>query len=96
MDLFARSAGRCILQTKMIKLGDKVSHIYSGFTGRVVAKTEWINGCFRFTVQPKATKDGVLPEANSFDEMELKLIETNKHKRQTETGGPRPTLKLKY
>lgn len=77
----------------MINLGDKAKHIYSGFTGTVVAKTEWINGCFRYTLQPHVDKDGKLPEPESFDEMELELIGVNKHKRQTKTGGPRPTLK---
>ena len=39
-----------------IRLGDKVKCKYTGFTGIVMAKTEFLNGCVQFTVSEKYDK----------------------------------------
>lgn len=78
-----------------IKLGDKVRHTVTGYTGIVIARTEWLNGCWRMTVQMKVKKDGTLPEAISFDDVELEIIGKKKFKKEIgkkETGGPRPEV----
>lgn len=72
-------------------LGDLCRDTVSGFTGICVARTEWLNGCWRMTLQPKALdKDGKPQEAQTFDDHQLEVIEA---KRQPvgskETGGPR-------
>ena len=42
-----------------INLGDKVTDTISGYSGIVVARYEYLNGCVRFQVEPdKLTKDG--------------------------------------
>lgn len=73
----------------MIKLGQKVEDTVSGLVGIAVARTEWLNGCIRISVQPKIDKDGNLPDNRDFDEPQLKIIEENPLKRgPSDTGGP--------
>ncbi len=64
-----------------IKMGQKVTHAISGFTGVVIAKTEWIYGCVRFGVQSEGLHDGKPIEAEWFDEGELTKASKSK-------GGP--------
>ena len=71
-----------------VQLGNKVRDKISGFTGTVVAVTEWIAGCKRITVCANKLKDGK-PIANQcFDEPMLEVIKpkTSK-KRKKPTGG---------
>lgn len=75
------------------KLGDEAQDTITGFKGTVVAITEWIHGCQRITLQPKVNKDGEIPEQGSFDAPAIKVTKKKKVKRETKTGGPRPTLK---
>ena len=72
-----------------LKLGDKVKDIITGFTGIAVAKTEWIHGCDRITVQPTVKKDGKLPENMTFDEPSLVIVKAGfaKPKVKSKTGG---------
>lgn len=77
--------------TAKCSLGDLVRDTVSGFTGVAVARTEWLNGCWRITVQPKALdKDGKPAPLETFDNFQLEVVEA---KRQPvgnkETGGPR-------
>lgn len=74
-----------------VQLGDEARDTVSGFSGVCVARTEWLNGCWRMTLQPKALdKDGKPCEAQTFDDFQL---EVTKPKHQPvgskETGGPR-------
>ena len=74
-----------------VQLGDKAKDTVSGFTGVCVARTEWLNGCWRMTLQPQALdKDGKPCEAQTFDDFQL---EVTKPKVQLvgskKTGGPR-------
>ena len=60
-----------------IKLGQKVRDVVTGFTGIAEARTEWMNGCVRITVQPRAfKKDGalVVPDNKTFDEEQLAIV----------------------
>lgn len=74
----------------MIKLGDKVKDTVTGFTGVAVARTEWLNGCTRWNIQPPMKKDGTLPQCESFDEPQLEVLKPSFFSRKTDTGGPRP------
>lgn len=54
-----------------IKLGDRVKDSVSGFEGIAIARTTWLNGCVRWTLQPAIDKDGDLPSPQTFDEYQL-------------------------
>ena len=91
-----------ILENKMfgfnkklnVELGDKVRDKVTGFEGIAVAKTEWLNGCIRVTLQPPISKDGKIPESGTFDEPQLEVIEAGKvNTGSRETGGPAPNPK---
>lgn len=74
-----------------VQLGDEARDTVSGFTGVCVARTEWLNGCWRMSLQPKALdKDGKPQATQTFDDFQL---EVTKPKLQPigskETGGPR-------
>jgi len=58
----------------MIKLGDKVRCKVSGFVGVAVVRSEFINGCVQFSVQPKVDKDGKYPEEMNIDNSSLIII----------------------
>lgn len=58
-----------------MNVGDRVKDQVTGFEGIVVAKTEWLHGCVRLTVQPeKLDKDGKPREPGTFDEPQLLLL----------------------
>ena len=65
-----------------IKMGQKVTEKISGFTGIVIAKTDWVYGCVRFGVQAEGlNKDGKPFDPEWFDEAELTKAPKSK-------GGP--------
>jgi len=68
----------------MIKLGDKVEDVITGFKGIVIARSEWLNGCTRCAVQPPVDKDGKHIEDVWIDEQQLVVIK----KEGAENGGP--------
>jgi len=41
----------------MIKLGDKVKDIVTGYTGIATSKTEYLNGCIQISVLSPQTKE---------------------------------------
>jgi len=58
-----------------VQLGDLVEDIVTGFQGVAVARTQWLHGCLRYTVQPQGvTKDGKIRETQTFDEPQLKIL----------------------
>lgn len=56
------------------KLGDEVRDVVSGFRGIAVAEHNYLNGCTRFSVQPKIGEDGKLPDTATFDAPQLELV----------------------
>lgn len=59
----------------MIKLGDRIKDAVTGFTGIAVARTEWLHGCVRWTVQPeKLGKAGNVQDGFVFDEPQLIIV----------------------
>lgn len=74
-----------------IKLGDMARDSMTGFEGKVIAITDWLYGCRRFTLQPvELDKDGNLRKTEAFDEPQLVLVEETPAKAPAKTGGPRP------
>lgn len=57
------------------KIGDKVKHMYSGYTGWVHGMASYITGCDRVLInQRKVGKDGKVPEGEWFDDLTLELV----------------------
>ena len=72
-------------------LGNVYRDSITGFTGTAVARTTWLTGCDRITLQPSVDKEGKVPDAITFDEPLLVLVKENQPKKeQTRRGGPRP------
>jgi hypothetical protein len=74
-----------------IKLGDEARDTVSGFTGVCVARTEWLNGCWRMTLQPRGLdKDGKPQDAQTFEDFQLEVFKPEVQAvGRKETGGPR-------
>ena len=77
---------------RKIKLRDKVRCKYTGFTGVVVARTEFLNGCVQFSIAPRVGKDNKFIEELGIDEGSLELISKPKKKakkpiKKRENGG---------
>ena len=82
--------------TDQIQLGDEVKDIVSGFTGIATAKTEFLNGCVRVSIDPPVDKEGKHVDGRWFDQEQVEVIQRGKVKRKpamqksTTTGGDRP------
>lgn len=80
----------------MIKLGTKVRERVSGFEGVAVARTTWLTGCDRYTVQPTGLDKAGKPfESCTFDEPQLEVLGQPRRaavgpEAATNPGGPRP------
>lgn len=70
-----------------IKLGDYAKDMVTGFTGTVVAITEWLHGCKRLTLQPKVSAKGEALDSVSFDLPSVVLVKSKTVERKTKTGG---------
>lgn len=84
-------------QIDQIELGDEVKDVVTGFQGIAVARTMWLHGCARVTVQPKGTdKNGKRYENDTFDEPQLEIVKKKKVEMGTaKTGGPMPSPREK-
>lgn len=61
-----------------IVLGCKARDSISGFTGIVVAITEWLNGCRRITIWPQEMKDGKPIGASTFDVEQVEYVDVGR------------------
>jgi len=71
--------------------GNEVRDIVSGFTGIIDCSSLWLNGCRRYSIQPKMKEgDSNKPESLWMDEETLELISDGvvKSITPTKTGGP--------
>ena len=57
-----------------INLGDRVQDKITGIKGIVVARTEWLFGCVRITLQPEKSKEGKPADNYTIDEPQAKII----------------------
>jgi len=76
-----------------ISLGDIARDSITGFEGVVIARTEWLFGCVRFTLQPQALHEGKPVETQTFDEEQLVWVRSTTGALRgapAQTGGPRP------
>lgn len=69
----------------MANLGDRAKDTITGCTGIVVAKTYWLNGCVRITIQPETLKDGTPIPNETFDQQQVKVLELSAFKAQEQT-----------
>lgn len=82
------------MRTFKIALGTKVKDKVTGLRGVVVARTEWLFGCLRYTVQPQKLKDGSPIAMETFDEDALVVLGTLKGCTvKGDPGGSRDTPK---
>lgn len=58
-----------------VKLGQRVRDTISGIEGIVIARTEWLYGCSRVTVQPEGAKDGKPYDYFVVDEPQLEPVD---------------------
>jgi hypothetical protein len=70
----------------MIKLGQEVRDVVTGFEGIATSKVEYINGCVQFGVQPKAA-DGKFPESVYLDHQRLQVMGDGPVMPSSDTGG---------
>lgn len=72
--------------------GDETKDTITGFSGIIVARTDFYNGCIRYGIQSKKlNKDGSTLEIEYFDEEQLEIIKSKKIiKKEKRTGGPKP------
>jgi len=61
-----------------VKLGSKVKDKITGLTGIAVARTCWLHGCVRVTIQPQELKDGKPLDNYTVDEPQCEVIEEEK------------------
>jgi len=73
-------------------LGDIVKDTITGFEGVVTLRSQWLNNCNTYGVQPQELKDGIPQERQHFDQPQLKLITEKEHKESRKTGGPTRTV----
>ena len=78
----------------MIPLGAVAQDSISGFTGVVVARTDWLHGCTRLTIQPSELHDGQPVKPHTFDEPQLRVLDPPLADAETDPaekpGGPQP------
>jgi hypothetical protein len=74
-----------------VKLGDKAKDKITGFAGVVVARTEYLTGCTRVSLQSQKLHDGKPQDWVSFDEDQLEIIpDTPVDLKVKKAGGPQP------
>jgi len=75
-------------------LGDVVRDKVTGFEGVLVSRTEWSNGCDRYSVQSTQMHEGKPIDAEGFDGIALELVKSASPKpAAVKAGGPRPEPK---
>ena len=79
-------------RAKPVELGDQVIDAVTGFSGIALARTTWLHGCDRITIQPRVDRKGEVPGMEVFDEPQIKVTKRAVVKSQgIDTGGPIPT-----
>ena len=78
-----------------VELGDIAKDSVSGFTGIVIAKTNFLFGCTRIGLKSRELHDGKTIDAEWFDEPQIEVVEkqavaSESRPRKDRTGGPLP------
>lgn len=74
----------------IIELGDRAKDAITGITGIVIAKTFWLNGCIRSTIQPEEAKDGKPVDSQTIDDAQLRLAKKRVQPAYAATLAPAP------
>lgn len=75
-------------------LGIEAKSNISGFKGIIVSRSEHLNGCNRYWLQPKVDKEGKVLDGYWFDEGEIEIVGTKKLSRNNnDRGGFMSTVK---
>lgn len=74
----------------MAELGQVVKDTITGLQGVVVAKTTWLHGCVRLTIQPREIKDGRPVDSYTFDEPQAVVVEDTPEGAVKPRAGHRP------
>lgn len=69
-------------------LGDRAKDIITGFSGVVVSRSQWLNNCNTYGLQPEKLKDGIPQERQHFDEPQIELVTEKVVNGSRATGGP--------
>jgi hypothetical protein len=73
-----------------IRLGDVYRDTITGFTGVATSRHEYLNGCVRIGLQPRALHEGKPIDSQTFDVEQLEATkEPGVAAVQRPTGGPR-------
>lgn len=73
----------------VVKLGQKVRDTITGLEGIAVARTVWMYGCVRITVQPMEVKEGKPAEMVFVDEPQLEIVREKAAPEAAPAHGPR-------
>ena len=71
-------------------LGDKVEDVVTGFKGILIARTQWLNNCNTYSLQPRKLVDGSPQKSQVFDEPQLKLVKADDLGLKQVEGEPEP------
>jgi len=72
-----------------VPIGARVRDRITGVEGVVVARTEYLRGCNRYSVQQAAGKNGEVPAWHMCEEDDCEVLQTPLEKRQPPAGnGP--------
>lgn len=71
-------------------LGSKAKCLVTGIEGIIDSRSEWLNGCLRYSIQPHGTTaDGAMKTGYWVDEKQVELIEKDAlNIKKSNTGGP--------
>lgn len=75
-------------------LGSKAQSKITGFKGIITSRSEHVNGCNRYWLEPRVDKKGNAQQGYWFDEEELEILEKPKvNKTNPDRGGFPSTIK---
>ena len=69
-------------------LGDEVKERITGYSGIVMARTQWLYNCNVYGIKSRELKDGKPLELQHFDEPSIELVATSTATPKRDTGGP--------
>lgn len=72
----------------MIELGSKARDKITEFEEIVICRSEWLNGCTRYGIQPQVLHDGKPIDPQFVDEPQLEVIVPEPRRPEPKTGGP--------
>lgn len=68
--------------TFRFELGDQVENLVTGMRGVVVARHEYLFGCYRYSVKPRGNKDGKPFDDWGADEGEIRIVPVESEARE--------------